>query len=100
VKILKKDLIRELKEIYDASDTSIQALVNRVQKKDNKKTLYQRANDLCNKMDRKIMKLTRKCKDSPCIISEDKKDIFTKMYNINKAFEYIAKARALLREVQ
>ena len=69
---------------------------------DNKTTLYQDANTLCNKMDRKIIDLTNECVDSPCVIyskEENKVDIFTKMYNINEAFRMVAKARELLMEI-
>lgn len=98
MKISKKQLAEEVKDIFRASDESALALIDRL-RQPNKKSLYQRADTLCDKLYLLIVKITKECKDSPCIIDEEKTNIFTKMYNINKSFEYIAKARELLRDI-
>ncbi len=97
MKISKKQLAEEVKDIFRASDESALALIDRL-RQPNKKSLYQRADTLCDKLYLLIVKITKECKDSPCI-DEEKTNIFTKMYNINKSFEYIAKARELLRDI-
>ena len=38
--------------------------------------------------------------NTPCIISSNMPDIYTKMYKVNKAFKHTAKARQLILEAK
>lgn len=81
----------------------IEELIPYVERNTNGETsLSYDTNSLCNKLDRKMVALTKKCANSPCIIDRElneKTDIYTQMYNINEAFKLIAEARVLVSKV-
>ena len=63
-------------------------------------SIYSDINNTCNRLDHEIMSLNKDVGNTPCIISSNPPDIYTKMYKVNKAFKHAAKARQLILEAK
>ena len=63
-------------------------------------SIYSDINNICNRLDNEIMSLNKDISETPCIISSNPPDIYTKMYKVNKAFKHVAKARQLIVEAK
>ena len=63
-------------------------------------SIYSDINSICNRLDNEMQNLNKDIINTPCIISSNTPDIYTKMYKVNKAFKHIAKARQLILEAK
>lgn len=63
-------------------------------------SIYSDINNICNRLDHEIMSLNKDVGNTPCIISSNPPDIYTKMYKVNEAFKHVAKARQLIMEAK
>ena len=63
-------------------------------------SIYSDINNICNRLDHEIMSLNKNVGNTPCIISSNPPDIYTKMYKVNEAFKHAAKARQLILEAK
>ena len=63
-------------------------------------SIYSDINNICNRLDNEIMSLNKDVGNTPCIISSNPPDIYTKMYKVNEAFKHAAKTRQLILEAK
>ena len=63
-------------------------------------SIYSDINNICNRLDHEIMSLNKDVGNTPCIISSNPPDIYTKIYKVNEAFKHAAKARQLILEAK
>ena len=63
-------------------------------------SIYFDINSICNRLDNEMQNLNKDIINTPCIISSNMPDIYTKMYKVNKAFKHAAKARQLILEAK
>ena len=63
-------------------------------------SIYSDINSICNRLDNEMQNLNKDIITTPCIISSNPPDIYTKMYKVNEAFKHAAKARQLILEAK